>query len=299
MVNADIVSPDTGEVRAMGWIPDLPDLRDYTPEHAVIQPLLEKIHVGDAIKASYSLPASVDLRSYCSPIEDQSSIGSCTAHAGAGILEYFQRRACGKHIDASRLFLYKVTRNLLGWTGDTGAYLRTTMGAMAMFGMPPEKYYPYKIADFEKEPPAFCYSLALNYQATNYYRLDPTGTVKADLLARIKSNLAAGLPSMFGFTVYDSIAQSNSTGKIPFPVATDKVSGGHAVVAIGYDDNLKITHANGQSTVGALIIRNSWGTTWGDKGYGYLPYGYVMSGLAIDWWSLITAEWVDTGNFGL
>ncbi|MBI4782384.1 MAG: cysteine protease [Oscillatoriophycideae cyanobacterium NC_groundwater_1537_Pr4_S-0.65um_50_18] len=300
MFNEVTIDQNAIEIKATGWLPDVPDIRDYTPENAAVQELLAKVDVADAVKASVSLPVAVDLRSYCSPVEDQSTIGSCTANAGTGMLEYFERRAFGKHIDASRLFLYKVTRNLLGWTGDTGAFLRTTMGAMAMFGVPPEKYYPYKIADFEQEPPSFCYSLAQNYRATTYYRLDPAGTTKDDLLGRIKSNLAAGLPSMFGFTVYDSIAQANSTGKIPYPDPADKVSGGHAVLAVGYDDTFKIVNpASGRETVGAFIIRNSWSAAWGDRGYGYLPYAYVLNGLAIDWWSLIKAEWVDTGNFGL
>lgn len=69
-------------------------------------------------------------------------IGSCTANAGVGLVEYFERRAFGKHLDASRLFLYKVTRNLLHLTEDTGAYLRTTMAAMALFGVPPKNTGP-------------------------------------------------------------------------------------------------------------------------------------------------------------
>ncbi len=287
------------EKLGMGWIPDYPDLRDYTPEHEVIQPELKKVRMPRG--ARLTLPTSADLRAWCSEVEHQDGLGSCTSHAGVGVVEYFERRAFGKHIDASRLFLYKVTRNLLEWTGDTGAYLRTTMGALVLFGVPPEKYWPYVPADFDKEPCCFCYAFAQNYQAICYYRLDPPVTPRDSLLSRIKTYAAAGLPSMFGFTVYSSISQASTTGDIPFPTSGEKVLGGHAVVAVGYDDNKKIKNANpgGVEAKGALLIRNSWGTGWGSTGYGWLPYEYVLRGLAVDWWSLIKSEWVDTGKFGM
>jgi len=286
------------EKPGMGWLPDYPDFRDYTSEHKTILPLLKKAKAADPLKTN--LPATVDLRSWCSPIENQGALGSCTAQAGVGIVEYFERRSFGKHIDASRLFLYKVTRNLMHATGDTGAFLRNAMGALALLGVPPEEYWPYKIADFEKEPPAFCYAFAQNYQAIKYFRLDPLNTAKNVVLDRIKVNLASGIPSMFGFTVYSSIAQAAATGKIPYPVSGEKIEGGHAIAAVGYDDNMKIKNtADSVETKGALLIRNSWGTGWGMGGYGWFPYDYVLKGLAEDWWSLIKNEWIDTGEFTL
>jgi C1A family cysteine protease len=99
--------------------------------------------------------------------------------------------------------------------------------------------------------------------------------------------------------VYSSYTQASSTGKIPYPTTGEKIVGGHAVVAVGYDDNLKIKNNITGATEykGALLIRNSWGTGWGSNGYGWLPYEYVLKGLAIDWWSMIKGEWVDTGAF--
>jgi C1A family cysteine protease len=291
--------------RGLGWLPDYPDFRDYSSKEKEIKPLLQKLNLeaGSRKGASRarSLKSAQDLRSWCPPIEDQGTIGSCTANAGVGLIEYFERRAHGRHLDASRLFLYKVTRNLLHWTGDTGAFLRTTMGAMKLFGVSPSEYWPYDVTKYDDEPPAFCYAFAGNYQAIQYFRLDPPNTSRVDLLDSIKSFISAGFPEMFGFTVYSSIWQAATTGQIPFPELGDTVDGGHAVVAVGYDDNMKIEHqkVGAKATKGAFLIRNSWGTGWGDEGYGWLPYEYVLEWQATDWWSLIKSEYVDTGQFGL
>lgn len=261
----------------------------------MIKPLLEKMGIFQADTST--LPGEADLRKWCSPVENQGNLGSCTANAGVGMVEYYERKAFGKHTDASRLFLYKATRNLMHATGDTGAYLRMTMGALALFGVPPEEYWPYDTANFEMEPPSFCYAFAQNYQSIKYIRLDPANTPKKDVLGQIKTNLVAGMPSMFGFTCYNSLREAND-GKIPFPAPKESVIGGHAVMVVGYDDDMKIKNKySDKATTGALLIRNSWGQEWGEDGYGWLPYDYVLSGLATNWWTVIDNKWVDTEQF--
>jgi len=233
--------------RAFGWRPDLPDCRDYDQDHALIAPVTKKLVSSVYPTPTTERPVAKDLRAYCSPIEDQSTEGSCTAHAGVGLMEWVQRRLYGKHLDMSRNFLYKVSRKLAGIRGDEGCYLRTTMQAMLTFGVPPEKYWPYSTKEFDKEPDAYVYSLAHRFQAYSYYRLAATPTKSQ--LDVLLDHLAGGLPFMGGFTVYSSLSDD---GWIPEPGPKDSVEGGHAIGFFGYDMAKK-----------AFLIRNSWGTDWG------------------------------------
>jgi C1A family cysteine protease len=295
--------PETGEAFCTGWLPALPDFRDYSEEQADIPTMSKDLGIAPTEKA-LAMPSKVSLRKWCSPIENQRALGSCTAHAAVGVVEYFERRAFGRYIDGSRLFVYKATRNLMGVTGDTGAWLRNTMGALCLCGVPPERYWPYtdKKPDFDKEPSPFVYAVADNYEAVRYFCHDPLGrNVPTNIvLTRVKAFIAAGIPSMFGFYGFPSFGYSNVPGGIPYPCPGERARWGHAIVAVGYDDNMKIKNTLcNKETTGALLIRNSWGTGWGDKGYGWLPYDYVLNKLALDFWSLLKMEWVDTRKFGL
>ncbi len=295
--------PEMGKTRGTGWLPPMPDLRDYTEAEPEISGMVKKLGLPKS-KGMKALPKTIDLREWCSPIENQQALGACTAHAAVGIVEYFQRRAFGESMEGSRLFIYKATRNLMQVTGDTGAWLRDTMGALRLCGVPDEKYWPYTDADpdFDNEPPGFVYAIADNYEALKYFCHDPLGAnVPGDkVLESVKKYLVAGIPSMFGFWGFPSFDSCNVKGGIPYPCEGEQAEWGHAIVAVGYDDGkkLKNTQCN-KTTTGALLIRNSWGTTWGDEGYGWLPYEYVLNKLALDFWSLLSMDWVDTKQFGI
>jgi C1A family cysteine protease len=140
----------------------------------------------------------------------------------------------------------------------------------------------------DAEPEAFVYASAQRAAGGLYLRLDPRGERPENTLETVKRFLAAGLASVFGFTVSTAISEE---AEIPFPTIFDGVRGGQAVMAVGYDDQRRI-----RSDRGALLIANSWGGHWGEAGYGWLPYTYVREQLAVDFWTLLTPEWVASGE---
>jgi len=289
-------------IPATGWIRDLPDWRDVMVGSKKANDVQGQYDSFTSFRAT-TFPTSADLRQWCTPVEDQMNLGSCTSQAVAGGVELLQRKFFGNYIDASRLFLYKTTRSLMGWTGDRGAQIRQTMKALAMFGVPPEKFWPYDIAKYEDEPTAFVYSMAQSYKAVNYFRIDPSIPSPIEeiqkVLPKVKQQLASGFPVVFGFIVFGSCPMpgTQSNGDIPMPKQGDMPLGGHAVLAVGFDDNRIMPKVGGGTTTGALLIRNSWGTVWGDQGYGWLPFEFVNTGLAMDFWAMTYVNYLDFAKF--
>lgn len=257
-----------------GWLRDLPDPRDWDALEAVGR-------MANPPQANEE-PTRFDGRKYCSPIENQGRLGSCTAQAVVSLAEYMERRKFKRHIDASRLFVYKMARQLDGFKGDTGAYIRTAMKALRLFGAPPERYWPYNVDKFDEDPTPFVFALGQSWQALNYFRIDTNGRSRDDCVELMRRLISMWLPVVLGFRVY---SYGNAQGEFPMPKEGDRPRGGHAVAAVGYDDERVIGGSKG-----AFLIRNSWGTNWGDKGYGWLPYGYVTEYLSSDFWTLIRKE---------
>ncbi len=239
-----------------GWIPDLPDLRDKFYSQLVLAP--------------ETLPLHVDLRPFCSAVEDQGQLGSCTANALAGNLEYLQKQK-QTLIDFSRLFIYYNERVIQHTTTeDSGAMLRDGIKTLVKLGVCMESEWPYNVDSFTQKPSETAYQDALNYQITAYYRLIT--------LNEMKHTLATGFPFIFGFSVYESFESEivAQTGIVPMPAKDERLVGGHAVMAAGYDDSTQ-----------QFIIRNSWGDAWGQNGYCLMPYEYLTNThLASDFWTI-------------
>jgi C1A family cysteine protease len=193
-------------------------------------------------------------------------------------------------VHPSRLFLYKVARQLSYLTGDSGVSFRPVFKALLRFGAPPEEYWPYngKLVDQPLDASLFGYHDGL--QGAHYVRLDSPGVTTNEVLESLLRSLRAGFPCVLGFPVLGSVDENKY---IPLPSSTDRVVGGQAVLAIGFDSGDHYRSA----TRGHLVFRNSWGPSWGEDGHGYLPYEYVLNGWACDIWTMVIPDCLDPEEF--
>ena len=247
------------EISRYGWIPDLPDHRDYL--YAAPMEVLRK------------LPAKVDLRPRCPKVYDQGQLGSCTANAIAGAIEFdLMKQKAKKVFTPSRLFIYYNERVIEGTVdSDSGAMIRDGVKSVSKQGDCPEPEWPYAIEKFRDKPSRKCYRDAVKHKAVSYQRLIPAAN-------QLKGCLASGYPFVFGIAVYESFesARVARTGVAPMPGPNEREIGGHAILAVGYDDQQQ-----------RFIVRNSWGARWGMKGYFTLPYAYATNpNLADDFWTI-------------
>ena len=247
------------KIKRYGWTPDLPDHRDL-------------FYTASAMHLK-ALPPKVDLRPHCPPVYNQGQLGSCTANSIAGAVEFDQmKQGLPSVFVPSRLFIYYNERAIEGDVDqDNGAQIRDGIKSVGKLGVCPETQWPYNIKKFALKPPAVCYKDAVQYRALSYQKV-------ARDLSQMKGCLASGYPFVFGFTVYESFesAAVAKTGRVPLPSAGEKVLGGHAVMAAGYDDGQQV-----------FIVRNSWGAGWGLKGWSLMPYAYLTHpGLSSDYWTV-------------
>jgi C1A family cysteine protease len=265
----------TRKIARYGWKPDLPDQRDHSyavPAHIMVE-----------------ISPSVDLREQCPEVYDQGRIGSCTANAVAAALEFDMIKQRLAAFTPSRLFIYFNERAIEGTIGsDAGAYIRDGIKTVASQGNCPESQWPYDdtpadpftgvfppYAKAAAQPPQSCYDDAVHHKALNYQSIRQN-------LTDMKGCLSSGYPFVFGFMVYESFESYDvaHTGSIPMPRPGEHQLGGHAVLAVGYDDDESL-----------FICRNSWGNGWGDAGHFYMPYAYLLDdNLSSDFWTIRLIE---------
>ena len=245
-----------------GRIKDTPDSRDYkfTPRMA------------------FAVPEVVDLRPNCPPVYDQGQLGSCTANAIAADVDY-ERQHQGPmtpFMTPSRLFIYYNERVIEGTVDtDSGAQIRNGFKSINQQGVCAEYRWPYIIEKFAVKPYHGCYGAASWHKTLKYFALAQAQIDMMDCLAQ-------GYPFVFGITVYESFESElvEKTGTVPMPKPGEAVIGGHALLAVGYNQ-----------ASAEVLFRNSWGTEWGTAGYGTIPFAYLTNpDLASNLWTIRLEE---------
>lgn len=212
------------------------------------------------------LPHKVDLRKNMTAIENQGQTNSCVANAVAGAYEYLAKMHTGADYDVSRMFIYYNGRYLVNedvsTIEDTGSYIQKAIQGLKEYGACSEETYPFDVNSVNEAP----YQEA--YDEAAQFLVEDMALVPTDLYAW-KHCLAEGYPIIFGINLYQSFDKQRKKGMVPMPSSTEAgraSHGGHAMLAVGYSDKDQV-----------FIVRNSWGEDWGDNGYCYIPYDYLIN----------------------
>lgn len=240
-----------------GWVKQEKDTRD-------LKSLRYKEWKDYLLPPEYQMPIKI-------PVYDQGQLGSCTANSASVC---FLHEVAQKHPESkfnpSRLFLYYNSRAMRGWEKeDSGAIIRDVFKSMNVDGICSEFWCKYRINRFDKKPSIFAYSNAKKHMAIVYASVEKN-------IERLKQTVFSGACVSFGFNVYMNFQEGNwdsSDGIMPFPSGTN--IGGHAVTIVGWSDLRK-----------CFLIQNSWGTNWGQGGYFWMPYAFMVSNETSDFWCI-------------
>lgn len=257
----DMVIVEPMRYRKYGWHKDSSDSRDYVHSPKITDNLQRKFSLKDVMP----------------PVLDQGKLGSCTAN---GIANCIRRLDIIEKIEnnkpRSRLFIYFNERKMENTVGeDSGASIRDGIKSVNRWGSCFEETWPYDINMFTEEPIPQAYAEAKKHRTVRYHKVKQT---EED----ITNTIANGLPVIFGFAVFDTIEnpQVMKTGIVPMPTSYAKQIGGHCVILTGYDKTYRL-----------FQFQNSWGESFGDDGYGYISYDYVLNPkLANDFWVI---QWTE------
>lgn len=202
---------------------------------------------------------SIDLSGHFGPIEDQGQLGSCTAFAGTQAYSEWLVRQGQRWIEFSELAQYWEERKIMGTVNqDSGAWGIDIIDVLTSLGAQLEQDDPYNISKFTDAPNEKLFANPLPFDCVRQIN-------HANLLNDTLDALSNELSVLFGFTVFSGLQsqQCASTGILPMPNPGEQPEGGHEVVAVGYDQSTRM-----------LKIRNSWGASWGQEGYFWMPYDY-------------------------
>ena len=219
----------------------------------------KEIDLEDEYKPLASVPSSVDLRDQFTAVKDQGEMGACSAFSLVGIFEYILKKNQQPDVDLSEQFVYFNARNSKGNSNrDSGTSLYDVIQTLKKDGVCLEQYFPYNPDNVAQEPPVEAYDDAKNRTLIKAKRVLVN-------LHDIKSAVCEGYPVAVSFKIFDSFHPCKGFIRIPTEseILNEK-SGNHVMVICGYDDENHF-----------FVVRNSWGYDFGDKGYCYIPYGYI------------------------